>query len=213
MASDDLPNPTPAPYRIRTERLLLRCYEPPDAETLLTVTAANKEHLSAFMPWAHLEPQTLDEKLELIRRFRGNFDLGNEFVYGIFDPAARRLVGGTGIHRRAGPQALEVGYWIDKDHVGRGYATEATCALVRTGFEIMGAGRIDIRCEPTNTASARVAEKLGFVREGLLRERLPWHDGTRRDSVQWSLLAREYPHTPAAITPLEAFDFLGRPIP
>ena len=201
-----------APYRIRTERLLIRCYDLADAETLRLVTAANKEHLAPWMPWARLEPQSLDDKAALIRRFRGQFDLGQQFVYGIFHPAGEQLVGGTGIHRRSGPPSLEIGYWIDRDHLGLGYATEASCALVRTGFEIMKADRIDIRCEPENVASARVPEKLGFTREGLLRARLEWHDGVYRDALYWSLLSSEYANSLAAKATIEAFDILGRKI-
>ncbi len=67
-------------------------------------------------------------------------------------------------------------------------------------------------CDPENTGSARVAEKLGFVREGTLRGRLAWHDGTWKDAVFWSLLAREYPETSTARIQMEAFDFLGRAI-
>jgi RimJ/RimL family protein N-acetyltransferase len=200
------------PYRIRTERLLLRCYEPEDAEALREATAANKEHLTPFMPWARNEPQTLEEKIALVRRFRGEFDLGKQFVYGVFDPESGRLIGGTGVHLRAGPNAVEIGYWIDKDRVGHGLATEASCALIRTAFEIMKAGRVDIRCEPENVASARVPEKLGFRREGLLRARLNWHDGAFRDALYWSLLASEYPDSPAAKVGFEAFDILGRKV-
>lgn len=47
-------NPSPHPaYRIRTARLLLRCYEPTDAAALITETAANREHLAPWMQWAH----------------------------------------------------------------------------------------------------------------------------------------------------------------
>jgi RimJ/RimL family protein N-acetyltransferase len=213
MASAPSPLSAPVPYRIETDRLVIRCYEPADAEPLRISTAANKEHLATFMPWAHLEPQTIEDKATLIRRFRGNFDLGNEFVYGIFDPDSGRIVGGSGLHPRGEPGTLEIGYWIDKDHVGRGFATEAAAALVRAAFELFAIGRVDLRCDPRNAASARVAEKLGFVREGLLRQRLPWHDGTRRDALYWSLLSHEYPHTIAARAPYDAFDFLGRRVP
>lgn len=204
-----VPATPPPPYAIRTANLHLRCYEPRDAETLRVVSAANKEHLAPWMPWAKLEPQTLEEKAALVRRFRGSFDLGHEFVYGIFEPDDGPLVGGCGLHRRSGPGTLEIGYWIDKDHIGSGFATEAASALTQVGFEIARARRIDIRVEPENTPSNRVAEKLGYRREGVLRSRLRWTDGVYRDSVYWSLLATEYPETPSKGVQLEAFDFLG----
>ena len=86
----------PRAYRILTERLELACYEASDAEELQAVTARNKEHLSHFMLWALNEPQTLDEKLELIRGFRGRFDSGTEYVYRVKYRDDPRLIGGTG---------------------------------------------------------------------------------------------------------------------
>ena len=78
--------PSQRAYRILTERLELACYEASDAEELQAVTARNKEHLSPFMKWALNEPQTLDEKLELIRDFRSRFDSGTEYVYRVKGP-------------------------------------------------------------------------------------------------------------------------------
>ena len=60
----------PAPYRIETERLVIRCYEPRDASLLKEAIDSSLEHLRPWMPWAHQEPQTLEQKMELIRRFR-----------------------------------------------------------------------------------------------------------------------------------------------
>ena len=50
------------------------------------------------MPWAHDEPQSLDEKVALLRLFRGNFDLGQDFVYGVFSADESEVLGGTGLH-------------------------------------------------------------------------------------------------------------------
>ena len=54
------------------------------------------------MPWAYTSPQEFDVKAALLRRFRGNFDLGQDFVFGIFAPDETRVLGGTGLHTRAG---------------------------------------------------------------------------------------------------------------
>ena len=64
-----------------------------------------------------------------MRIFRGNFDLGKDFVYGIFDATDGSIVGGTGLHPRIGPGACEIGYWIRKEAVGRGFATEAAAVV------------------------------------------------------------------------------------
>ena len=75
------------------------------------------------MPWAHQEPQTLEEKTELIKRFRANFDSGDNFTCGIFSVDEAQVLGGTGLHPRIGPGGLEIGYWIRGSATRRGIAT------------------------------------------------------------------------------------------
>ena len=72
------------------------------------------------MPWAHDDPQPLEEKVELLRGFRGRFDLGQDFVYGIFSADESEAVGGTGFHTRRGEGIFEIGYWIRASRVGEG---------------------------------------------------------------------------------------------
>ena len=74
----------PPPYVVRTERLTIRCWDPRDAPLLKEALDTSLEHLRPWMPWAMDEPKPLDEKVELLRRFRGQFDLGEDFVYGVF---------------------------------------------------------------------------------------------------------------------------------
>ena len=65
---------------------------------------------------ARFEPQTLArEGYELLREFRARFDLDEDYVLGVFDRGRGRVVGGTGLHRRGGEGALEIGYWVAAD--------------------------------------------------------------------------------------------------
>jgi RimJ/RimL family protein N-acetyltransferase len=166
------------------------------------------------MPWAHDEPRSLDERIGLLRGFRGRFDLGEDFVYGIFPHDERQAVGGSGLHTRAGEGALEIGYWIRASAVGRGYAREATAALARVAFRVCGVDRVEVRVDPANDASLRIPRALGFAEEATLRRRLPAGEGEApRDVVVFSLFAEELDGTPVAGARLEAFDALGRSIP
>ena len=84
---------TTPPYRIETERLVIRCYEPGDAAAMKDGVDSSLDHLRAFMPWSRFEPQTLQEKVELVRHFRGAFDADENYIYGIFsadEPLPRR---------------------------------------------------------------------------------------------------------------------------
>ncbi len=199
-------------YRIQTRRLVIRCYNPGDAALFKEAIDSSLEHLRPWMPWAHDEPQELAKKVERLRRFRGNFDLDQDFIYGIFNPDETKLLGGTGLHTRLGAGAREIGYWIRADHINQGFATESSAALTRVAFEIEHVHRVEIHCDPRNLRSAAVPRKLGFTHEATLRDRLREPDGTFRDSMIWILLESEYPSTPAAQAVMEAFDAGGQRI-
>ena len=199
----------PAPYRIETERLVVRCYEPRDAPLLKEAIDSSLEHLRPWMPWAEDEPQTLEEKTELARYFRSHFDSSENFTYGIFARDESELLGGTGLHPRIGPGGLEIGYWIRASATRQGLVTESTAALTRVGFEVCGADRIEIRIEPGNDASFGVPRKLGFTEEATLRRRLYARQGGRlRDITIWTMFHEEF--DPAIAPTLRAFDAVGR---
>lgn len=198
------------PYRIVSERLVIRCWEPHDAPLLKEAVDSSLEHLRPWMPWAQAEPQPLAEKVALLRRFRGQFDLGRVFVYGIFDRDEMKVVGGTGLHTRVGDDSYEIGYWIRASDIGRGLATEATAALTRVAVEVCGADRVEIRIDPANEISASIPRKLGFEEEGTLRRRLPAHeDGVPRDVTVFALFLEDFRSSPASSSSLEAYDAVG----
>lgn len=191
------PTPPPrAPYRIETERLVVRAYTPDDAEALRITTARCREHLLPYMPWAKLEPQTLEQKLELILHFRARYDAREDYVMGIFEGSSGRLVGGTGLHPRMGRGAVEIGYWITPENEGRGLVTEAVRALLFVAFELMGYDMVVVRMDPTNARSERIPAKLGFTREGLLRRAFRDPLSEPRDVVQYTLLDTEFKSSP-----------------
>ena len=198
----------PAPYRIETERLVIRCYEPHDASILKEAIDSSLEHLRPWMPWAHQEPQTLEEKTELLRRFRADFDSGENFTCGIFGADETDVLGGTGLHPRVGPGGLEIGYWIRASATRQGIASEASAALTRAGFEVCGADRIEIRIEPSNRASFGIPRKLGFAEEATLRRRLPGRQGgPLRDVTIFTLFREDF--DPSIAPGIRAFDAGG----
>ena len=195
------------PYRIETERLVVRCWEPRDALLLKDAVDSSLDHLRPWMPWAHEDPTSLEEKVELLRGFRGRFDLGQDFVYGIFLADESEAIGGTGLHTRSGEGSFEIGYWIRASRVGQGYCAEATAALTRVGFELCQVARIEIRVDPANEASLAIPRKLGFVEEGTLRGVFHGSGGVPRqsDAVVFALLRGEFEHG----VELKAFDAAG----
>jgi RimJ/RimL family protein N-acetyltransferase len=85
-----------------------------------------------------------------------------------------------------------VGYWLAPRARGHGYATTAVRLLAGWGFDHLGLGRLELVTHPDNVASQRVAERCGFVREGVLRSHmLIRRSGQRRDSLIFGLLPGE----------------------
>jgi RimJ/RimL family protein N-acetyltransferase len=200
-----------APYRIVTKRLVLRCYDLTDAPLLKAAIDGSLEHLRAWMPWAYDDPVPLGQMAERLRRFRANFDLGEQYVYGMFTPDEHEVVGGTGLHKRVGDAALEIGYWLRADQLRRGLATEAASALTRAAFDICLVERMEIHADARNTASLGVPRRLGYREEGTLRRRLPScpPDAPRGDVTIFSLLEEEFRASPLAAFPLHAYDAAG----
>jgi RimJ/RimL family protein N-acetyltransferase len=190
------------PRRLATERLTLRCYEPADAVLLKEAVDSSLDHLRPYMSWAWEAPEPVAVIAERLLGFRGQFDRGDSYVYGLFTPDEGELVGGAGLHRRVGPGGFEIGYWVRASRVRQGLATEAAAALTRAAFERCGVDWVEIRIDPANTASLAVPPKLGYRREATLRRRLPPSrpGDERHDAVVFSLLDDEFPGSPSART-------------
>lgn len=197
------------PYRLETPRLVIRCYQPGDAPLLKAAVDASLDHLRPWMPWAVHEPTDLAAKVQRLRLMRGEFDLDRDYAFGIFDRGETRLLGSTGLHTRLGPEALEIGYWIHAAETGRGYAAEASAALTQIAFAQLGKQRVEIRCDPANTASLAIPRKLGYRHVETLSGRDSRPDGSPRDTMIWALTAAEYAAEPFARVPLRSFDACG----
>jgi RimJ/RimL family protein N-acetyltransferase len=102
-----------------------------------------------------------------------------------------RIVGSIGLGINEVTHNASIGYWCALDARGRGLTTRALRLLSRHALEDLGIERLELITDPDNRASQRVAEKVGFQREGVLRSHLPHPDGRRRDSVMFSLLPGE----------------------
>jgi RimJ/RimL family protein N-acetyltransferase len=148
---------------------------------------ANLEHLRPWMPWALGEPPSLDDRIGLLRVYRANFDQGKDYTYGIFAPDGSRVIGGCGLHGAGTERAFQIGYWLAADLCGQGLMTEIALALVHAGFLVAETDRMEIRCDPDNLGSRRVAEKVGFNLEGLRRRHFFGFPEGPRDSLVFTL--------------------------
>lgn len=179
---------------------------------LLEATSLSINHLLPWMPWANEEQNTLNDKINLIRQFRGKFDLDIDYIYGIFDKSQQNLIGGTGLHKRIGNDAREIGYWINVRYINNGFATEAVSALIKAGFEIENHSRIEIHCAPENIQSQNIPRKLGFTLEAILKQRTKDADGNLRDSMIWTLFKDDYMLSNLKKIDLKAYNFVDEEI-
>lgn len=102
-----------------------------------------------------------------------------------------RVVGAIGMDVVKSIGQGTIGYWCAREARGRGVTTRALRLLSRHAFDELKLERLQLFTDPENFASQRVAEKVGYQREGTVRSHLPQRDGTRRDSIAFSLLPGE----------------------
>lgn len=100
------------------------------------------------------------------------------------------VIGSIGMQVNAN-RTGHIGYWCARDRRGRGYTPRALRLVCRFAVDELALGRLELITDPENAASQRVAEKVGFRREGVLRSHLLHPNGVRRDSVMFSLLPGE----------------------
>jgi RimJ/RimL family protein N-acetyltransferase len=119
------------------------------------------------MAWA--ASSSLEETRDFAAKAEAAWAAGQAYHFSILRKA--EVIGGISIEVRQPIERIgELGYWVRTDHAGQGVATEAGASLLDFGFEDLGLHRLELRAGTGNRASQRVAEKLGFRREGTLRQ-------------------------------------------
>lgn len=157
------------PDEFETERLLIRSPLRGDGAMLNAAILESLAELRPWMPWATKEP-TLDESEENVRRARLKYLERSDLRLHLFDKGTGELVGSSGLHRiNWDARKFEIGYWIRTSQSGRGLMTEAVAGIIDFAFGQLQANRVEIRCDARNTRSKRIAERLGFTLEGVLR--------------------------------------------
>lgn len=182
------PQHVDVPHEILTDRLLLRSYKPSDAEGLIEAIDTSRTELEAWMDWVPHMRQT-EDAMKFVANASKARDAGTDFAFGMFLRDEGRFLGGTGFHRpKWRVPSLEIGYWMRTSEVGKGYVREAVIALTQVGFGQLGLRRMEIRCDAENARSRRVAESVGYVLEGRLRNEDRTPAGEMRDTLVFSLI-------------------------
>lgn len=148
---------------LRTERLTLRPIHIIDAEDMYDY--ARREEVTRYLLW---NPHgSLSHTKDYIRYITERYALGDFYDWAIIDRESRRMIGTCGFTRiDTANDSGEIGYVINPDFRGRGYAVEAAGAVMEFGFSELELHRIEARFMKGNEASRRVMEKLGMTFEG-----------------------------------------------
>jgi ribosomal-protein-serine acetyltransferase len=168
------------------QMLSLRYPEPEDAPAVLAAVRASIEVLHAWMAWCRLDFSLADASVWIGQQPEARLT-GTAFEFLVCDTSGE-LVGVCGVNQiNKDYRYGNLGYWVRSSRAGQGMATLAARQVAEWAFETTDLERLEIVVATGNIASQRVAEKLGSVREGVLRSRLLIH-GAFHDAVMNSLI-------------------------
>jgi RimJ/RimL family protein N-acetyltransferase len=178
------------PMPIRTPRLLIRPKQPGDGAPTAAAVAETWDDLHQWMAWAErLEDNTAVQQEIRTRHVMATFLLREEFNLMGIEIATDEPVIWCGFHNVDWTaRQCETGFWVRKSAHGRGFATEATNALLRYAFGPLGMRRVGITHSGGNEASRRVVEKLGFTPEEVQPRANPLPGGRVADRYVYARL-------------------------
>ena len=173
---------------IHTPRLTLRWLNDSDAPALFDIHS-NPE---VMRYWASPPWQSMTEAEQFVDRVKSSYLTGGALQLGIERNEDRVLMGSCvvfSINKES--RRGEIGYSLGRPYWGKGYMNEALRAFIGYLFNTLNFNRLEADIDPRNLASAKTLERLGFQREGYLRER--WIvSGEVSDTALYGLLRREF---------------------
>jgi ribosomal-protein-serine acetyltransferase len=163
---------------------------PQHAEGLFKAVDLNRVHLAEFLPWVGNMQSFLDFE-RYIAMCEQLYSEGREVSFVIIDN--NEIVGRIGLHY-INPQnkCAAIGYWLTKAAEGQGIITQSCRAIIDYGFNELGLHRIELKAATANTKSQAVPQRLGFTKEGILRD-AELVNGHWHDLVLFSVLKEEWP--------------------
>ncbi len=171
----------------RTDELLIRELAATDVDALFDTVSASLPTLSQWLPWAK-PGYARSDSAAWIAHCQRMWSTGTGYHLGIFDAASGILHGGVGFSGvNTMRRSANLGYWVADAARGREVAVTAARLAAAWAFDDLGLQRIEILVQPENTASLRVAVKLGAVCEGIARNGIII-DGQPHEAIVHSLI-------------------------
>ncbi|PIC99119.1 MULTISPECIES: GNAT family N-acetyltransferase [unclassified Sporosarcina] len=151
-----------------TEDISLKLVGQKDAEELFAVVNGSREHLREWLPWVDSMTEA-DQYGPIIHSWLQQFADEDGFQAGIMYKG--HLAGFAGFHTvNYTNRQTSIGYWLAQDYQGKGIMTAVVSSLVDYAFEEYDLHRVEIRCATGNIRSQAIPERLGFMKEGVIRD-------------------------------------------
>lgn len=183
---------------ITTERLVIRPFRPQDVDHLHA--RRNHPEIARLQDWEYPHPLEKSRRLvESVSTMAGPEN--DEWWMAVVCEAGGTAIGDLAVNLTWDSRSAEVGYSLDREQWGKGYAAEALAALVDYLFDTVGVTRVFGMLDPANVASAMVLERTGFLYEGRTRSSY-WKAGEVSDDLIYGMLRddrdtwRDRPTTP-----------------
>lgn len=153
---------------ILTDNITLELTAPRHAATLLTAVNNNRPHLTTFLPWVPYMQSVTDFEHYIAncqKLHKQKQEISFVMHYN------NQLVGRIGIHYiNQQNKCGAIGYWLIKEAEGKGIVTKASIAIINYGFQQLQLQRIELKAATTNHRSLAIPVRLGFRKEGILRQ-------------------------------------------
>jgi ribosomal-protein-serine acetyltransferase len=176
----------------------IRLFELKDAEPVFASVERDRAYLREWLPWVDFTTSP-DDLRRFIMRVREQFSAGRGPQCGIWIDGA--FSGSIGCHPIDWPNRnCSVGYWIEERYRGKGIVTRCCESFLDYLFDDLGLHRVTIHCGVANARSCAIPERLGFTREGVIRDG-EWVNDRWLDLVAWGMLEHDWRARRIALNP------------
>lgn len=175
------------PAELLTARLRLAPPAPGDGLMVNRAIVESFPELNRWMDWAATVPSIIESE-RFVRDSAARYLRRDDLPMFIRKRDTGEFVGASGMHRIDwNVPRFEIGYWCRTSLVGQGYVSEAVVALTRFAFEHLKAARVEIRTDVNNDRSWRIAQRLGFTLEAIMRRDTRTAHGALRDTRLYAM--------------------------
>lgn len=175
--------------KLQSKRVILQEME--ESDWIGVHKYASQSKVCQYQPWG---PNSEQESINFVKQVLVDAQKQprSRYVFSLILKENEEMIGAGEFNIRDDTnQAGEIAYIVNPRYWGLGYATEAAKQLIAFGFNELNLHRIFATCDARNIASAKVLEKAGMIKEGVIRENILIKDGWC-DSLLFSILDREW---------------------